>query len=122
MSKSCNLIGYAGIPATENKWLVGNEPGLLPRAQRYRGLRRRGSARLTISRYGIYRAGHLNGNADALSRISNPTPTAAMLNGIVPTDLDECGGHTHEIDGEMTYHYHLPDHFPLDHRLLQRLS
>ena len=23
MAKSCNLIGYAGIPATENKWLVG---------------------------------------------------------------------------------------------------
>ena len=34
------------------------------------------------------------------------------LNGIVPTDLDECGGHTHEIDGEMTYHYHIPDQFP----------
>ena len=34
------------------------------------------------------------------------------LNETVPTDLDECGGHTHEIDGEMTYHYHLPDHFP----------
>ena len=26
MAKSCNLIGYAGIPATENKWLVGNAP------------------------------------------------------------------------------------------------
>ena len=34
MSKSCNLIGYAGIPATENKWLVGNEPGLLPAISR----------------------------------------------------------------------------------------
>ena len=30
ISKFCNLIGYAGIPATENKWLIGNAPG--PRA------------------------------------------------------------------------------------------
>ena len=34
------------------------------------------------------------------------------LRGEVPTDLDECGGHTHEIDGEEIYHYHLPDQFP----------
>lgn len=32
--------------------------------------------------------------------------------GRVPTDLDECSGHTHEIDGVMTYHYHLPDGYP----------
>lgn len=31
------------------------------------------------------------------------------LGGEIPTDLDECGGHTHEIDGEVVYHYHLPD-------------
>ncbi len=31
------------------------------------------------------------------------------LGGEFPTDLDECGGHTHLIDGEMTYHYHLPE-------------
>ena len=30
------------------------------------------------------------------------------LNGSVPTDLDECGGHTHEIDGVSVYHYHFP--------------
>ena len=34
------------------------------------------------------------------------------LNGEVPTDLDLCSGHTHEIDGVMTYHYHIPDQFP----------
>ena len=34
------------------------------------------------------------------------------LDGKVPTDLDECSGHAHEIDGVMTYHYHLPDRFP----------
>ena len=34
------------------------------------------------------------------------------LGGLVPTDLDECGGHMHEIDGVQTYHYHLPDQFP----------
>ena len=34
------------------------------------------------------------------------------LNGEVPMDLDDCGGHTHLIDGVMTYHYHLPDQFP----------
>ncbi len=34
------------------------------------------------------------------------------LNGVVPTDLDQCSGHTHEIDGIMTYHYHIPDQFP----------
>ena len=32
--------------------------------------------------------------------------------GLVPTDLDQCHGHTHEIDRVMTYHYHLPDGFP----------
>ena len=32
--------------------------------------------------------------------------------GILPTDLDECSGHTHEINGAMIYHYHLPDQFP----------
>ena len=30
ISKSCNLIGYAEIPATKNKWLIGNAPGPLP--------------------------------------------------------------------------------------------
>ena len=44
------------------------------------------------SRYGIY--GHLS------------------LNSEVPTDLDTCGGHTHLINGEMTYHYHFQDSFP----------
>ena len=34
------------------------------------------------------------------------------LGGVVPTDLDSCQGHTHEIDGELVYHYHLPDGFP----------
>ena len=34
------------------------------------------------------------------------------LNGTVPTDLDGCGGHTHEIKGIATYHYHIPDGFP----------
>ena len=34
------------------------------------------------------------------------------LNGEVPTDLDQCGGHTHEIDGVMTYHYHIQHEFP----------
>ena len=29
-------------------------------------------------------------------------------NGQVPKDLDECGGHTHEIDGVSVYHYHFP--------------
>ena len=29
--------------------------------------------------------------------------------GLIPTNLDECSGHTHEIDGVVTYHYHLPD-------------
>ena len=29
-------------------------------------------------------------------------------NGEVPTDLDECGGHTHNIDGVSVYHYHFP--------------
>lgn len=32
--------------------------------------------------------------------------------GQVPMELDECNGHTHEIDGVMTYHYHIPDQFP----------
>lgn len=34
------------------------------------------------------------------------------LNGQLPTDLDECHGHTHEIDGVNVYHYHMPDGFP----------
>lgn len=34
------------------------------------------------------------------------------LGGQLPTDLDECGGHTHLLNGVMTYHYHLPDAFP----------
>ena len=34
------------------------------------------------------------------------------LGGKVPTDVDECGGHTHELDGVKVYHYHLPDKFP----------
>lgn len=34
------------------------------------------------------------------------------LEGKVPTDLDQCSGHTHEIDGAITYHYHLPNQFP----------
>ena len=29
-------------------------------------------------------------------------------NGEVPTDLDECGGHTHDMDGVAVYHYHFP--------------
>ena len=29
-------------------------------------------------------------------------------NGEVPTDLDECSGHTHNIDGVAVYHYHFP--------------
>ena len=32
--------------------------------------------------------------------------------GQLPTNLDDCGGHTHEIDGVMVYHYHFPDEFP----------
>ena len=28
--------------------------------------------------------------------------------GKPPTDLDECGGHTHSLDGESVYHYHFP--------------
>ena len=32
--------------------------------------------------------------------------------GVLPTDLDECGGHTHEINGTTVYHYHMPDGFP----------
>ena len=32
--------------------------------------------------------------------------------GELPTQLDECHGHTHEMDGVMTYHYHLPTGFP----------
>ena len=34
------------------------------------------------------------------------------VGGEVPTDLDRCGGHTHEVNGTMEYHYHLPDAFP----------
>lgn len=35
-------------------------------------------------------------------------------NGKVPAQLDACGGHTHEINGENVYHYHLPheDQYP----------
>ena len=29
----------------------------------------------------------------------------------LPTQLDECHRHTHEIDGVITYHYHLPTGF-----------
>ena len=29
-------------------------------------------------------------------------------NGEVPEDLDECGGHTHDINGSQVYHYHFP--------------
>lgn len=32
--------------------------------------------------------------------------------GKVPLDLDDCGGHTHDIDGIDLYHYHIPDAFP----------
>lgn len=32
--------------------------------------------------------------------------------GQLPTQLDECHGHTHEINGVMTYHYHMPTGFP----------
>ena len=32
--------------------------------------------------------------------------------GKVPTDLDSCGGHTHDINGTVVYHYHLPSGFP----------
>lgn len=32
--------------------------------------------------------------------------------GKLPTDLDECGGHTHAINGNSIYHYHMPDVFP----------
>ena len=34
------------------------------------------------------------------------------LGGQVPTQLDSCHGHTHNISGVPTYHYHLPDAFP----------
>ena len=34
------------------------------------------------------------------------------VGGEVPIDLDECGGHTHEVDGELVYHYHFKDEFP----------
>ena len=34
------------------------------------------------------------------------------VGGKLPTDLDECHGHTHEIDGVNVYHYHIPDAFP----------
>lgn len=34
------------------------------------------------------------------------------LGGQVPTQLDACHGHTHNISGVPTYHYHLPDAFP----------
>lgn len=34
------------------------------------------------------------------------------LGGKLPTDLDECHGHTHEIEGVSVYHYHIPDAFP----------
>lgn len=33
--------------------------------------------------------------------------------GILPTDLDACRGHTHDINGIKVYHYHMPDNvFP----------
>jgi len=32
--------------------------------------------------------------------------------GNLPTTVDECHGHTHEIDGVMTYHYHIPLSYP----------
>ena len=32
--------------------------------------------------------------------------------GKLPTDLDDCHGHTHEINGVNIYHYHMPDKFP----------
>ena len=32
--------------------------------------------------------------------------------GELPTALDECHGHTHEIDGVVTYHYHMPLSYP----------
>ncbi len=32
--------------------------------------------------------------------------------GNIPTALDQCHGHTHEIDGIMTYHYHMPMSYP----------
>ena len=34
------------------------------------------------------------------------------LNGVIPDDLDECGGHTHLLNGVEVYHYHLPTGFP----------
>ena len=35
------------------------------------------------------------------------------LGGVLPDDLDKCGGHTHKVNGTDTYHYHLPDNkFP----------
>ena len=34
------------------------------------------------------------------------------LGGKLPTDLDECRGHTHRINGVRVYHYHIPDGFP----------
>ena len=32
--------------------------------------------------------------------------------GKLPTQLDSCHGHTHEINGTMQYHYHMPLDFP----------
>ena len=34
--------------------------------------------------------------------------------GLLPTDLDQCGGHSHAINGigDSIYHYHMPDSFP----------
>ena len=32
--------------------------------------------------------------------------------GQLPMALDECHGHTHDIDGVMTYHYHMPLSYP----------
>ena len=32
--------------------------------------------------------------------------------GELPTALDNCHGHTHDINGQMTYHYHMPTGFP----------
>lgn len=32
--------------------------------------------------------------------------------GVRPTNLDSCGGHTHEINGTDVYHYHIPNSYP----------
>ena len=30
----------------------------------------------------------------------------------MPTVLDDCNGHTHMVNGAMTYHYHFTDSYP----------